>query len=99
MGGGHGGGVRVEDGAGEITGLGAGEDSDDQSAGEALAAEVKMDEEALDVAGCGVVGRGPVGDAGGGAVVREREQGVRSVAISSSSFGRWVPQLLVASRN
>jgi len=76
VGAGHGGDVGVEDGAGEVAGGGAGEDVGDEGSGEVLAAEAGADEEAFYLAGIagGVAGEGPVGDAGSGNAVDEREQ-------------------------
>ena len=78
MGSSHGGGVGVEDCAGEVAGFGAGDDFGDEGSGEALAAVVGVDEEALDVACLGLVwivrDDGSVGDGGCGLIVYEGDE-------------------------
>lgn len=66
--------VGVEDDAGERAGGDASKCFGDEGAGEALVAEGGGDEEALDLGGAGVVGGGPVDDAGGGLSVDEGEE-------------------------
>lgn len=65
--------VSIEDGAGEAPGAGAAEDFRDETAGEASISVGGEDKEAFDLAGEGIEGGSPEGDAGGG---EERAGGV-----------------------